>query len=125
MKNNLILRYAFVGGFCFVIDFLIFIFLLEIFLLSWYAGLFISFVIATYINYYLSRNYVFVKNYSKKKSSQLIYTFLVSIGTLCLNYIFIFTLHEIFYFHVYLSKFISIFFGFIINFIARKKFIFV
>ena len=125
MIESSFIKYGFVGGLCFCVDFIIFYFLIEQFEYSWYVSLSLSFIIATYLNYFLSRKFVFIKRFSRGKQSQLFLTFAVSFFTLGFNYIIIFLSHESFGLNIYLSKFVSIFFGFIINYLVRKKIIFV
>lgn len=125
MIDSSFIKYGFVGGLCFGVDFIIFYSLIEFFDYSWYFSLTLSFIIATYLNYFLSRKFVFIKSFTRKKQSQIFLTFAVSFFTLGFNYTIIFVSHESFGLNIYLSKFISIFFGFIINYLVRKKIIFV
>ena len=125
MIKRTIIRYFIVGGLCFIIDFAVFIFLIEFLFIAWQLSLSISFITATYLNYYLSRNFVFAKIYQRNPETQLILTFVVSFFTLLINYSIVYFVHEVLILNIYIGKFFSIFCGFLINYYVRKKAIFI
>jgi len=120
-----IIRYFIVGGLCFIIDFAVFIFLIEFLFIAWQLSLSISFITATYLNYYLSRNFVFAKIYQRNPETQLILIFVFSFFTLLINYSIVYFVHEVLILNIYIGKFFSIFCGFLINYYVRKKAIFI
>ena len=122
-QENSFLRYFLVGGASALIDFLIFCFFYSK-LNNWFLSATLSFFIATFVNYYLSINFVFISGRKFKRLREIYLVYLASFVGFILNQTILFFLIETFILNVYLSKIIASFLVFVWNFSARKFYIF-
>jgi putative flippase GtrA len=119
-----IIKYFFVGGSAAIVDVgLFFIFAKYLGYPYLFVG-FITFIIATFVNYYLSIKFVFrsESRFQKRKEIFLIYT--VSAISLSLNLILLYCFHEILFFDIGLSKIVVTGLLFFFNYSIRRFFIF-
>lgn len=119
-----LIRYTFVGGFAFVIDFG------TLFILTNYLNIYyllsaaIAFLIGLTINYSLSIRWVFVKrNIRNRKAEFLLFMFIGIIG-LALNELFIWIFTDVALMHYLISKIFTTIIVYLWNFFARKFMLF-
>jgi len=122
--NIQIFRYTIVGGFAFVVDFLILFILTEYLKIYYLNAAAISFLIGLLVNYYISINWIFTqRNFNSQLMEFMIYGFIGLIG-LGINELFIWLLTEKMALYYLLSKVISTIFVFLWNFFIRKFILF-
>ncbi len=119
-----LIRYTFVGGFAFVIDFG------TLFILTNYLNIYyllsaaIAFLIGLTINYSLCIRWVFVKrNIRNRKAEFLLFMFIGIIG-LALNELFIWIFTDVALMHYLISKIFTTIIVYLWNFFARKFMLF-
>ena len=119
-----IIKYAFVGGVAAVVDISLFVIFAKILEFNYLFVGFVTFLLATLVNYVLSIRFVFQSGskHSKRKEVLLVYT--VSAVGLGLNLLVLFVSHEIFLIELTVSKLISTGIVFFWNYLGRKHFIF-
>lgn len=122
MRENLV-KYFFVGGFCALVDLLLFYYLTIENLMVWFYASAISFTFSTTINYFFSIKFVFHK-YSNFDFKKFILVFCASFFSLLLNQAILYLFIEFFKFHIISSKILAISALFILNFSIRNFFIF-
>jgi len=119
-----LLKYSFVGGIAYVVDFGFLIFLTEFIKIHYLISAAIAFILGLLTNYALSINWVFLKRtLDNKKIELLIFSFIGVIG-IGFNEIIIWFFTEWVAFHYLISKLISTVGVFFWNFFARKKILF-
>ena len=121
-----LLRYTFVGGFAFIIDFGLLFLLTEYLHLHYILSATISFVAGLFANYIVSTIWVFDRNNARIKNRKLEFLYFSAIGMigLGLNDLFIWLFTE--YLHIYymLYKIMVAVIVYLWNFLARKYFLF-
>lgn len=80
-----IIRFGFVGGLAFVIDYGLMIFLTEIVNVPYLISSAVSFCVSVVVNYILSVKFVFEVKNTSSKASEFILFLIMSIGGLALN----------------------------------------
>jgi len=119
-----LVRYAFVGGVAFIVDFSLLFFLTEFFGVYYLISAAIAFLLGLAINYILSIVWVFSKRTFRNKWFELgIFTLIGTVG-LGFNELFIWFFTEHIHFHYLLSKIVSTVFVYLWNFFARKSILF-
>lgn len=119
-----LLRYTFVGGAAFTVDFSSLYILTEFFNIHYLISAAIAFLLGLMTNYVLCIVWVFNKRIIRNKSLEFgIFTFIGIIG-LGFNELFIWFFTEYVHFHYLLSKIISTVFVFMWNFFVRKFILF-
>lgn len=124
MLSKNIVKYFFVGGVCFIVDFTLF------YLFSMKAGTnylianFISFTIATIFNYFLCIKFIFESGARFRRSKELLMVFSVSCFSLLINQLILLIFVEIVVVDILLSKTIAIAMTFFLNYFGRSIFVF-
>lgn len=117
------IKYVGVGGIAALVEWIIFGLIINLALLHYSYAVLLSFIIATTVNYFLSKKLVFKKCKHRLKTEALM-IYLVSGLGLVLNLIFMWYFVEIQGFNTILSKIISTGIVFFWNFSARKVLVF-
>lgn len=119
-----IIKYFFVGGAAALVDVSLFFVFVKILNLNYLMVGFITFILATFINYYLSIKFVFISGKKFKKLQEIILIYFVSSISLLLNLCLLFIFHEFFLVEVFFSKLIVTLLLFLFNYAMRKYIIF-
>ena len=119
-----IIRYAFVGGTAASIDLLVFFVAVKVYYLNWFFVAFISFIIATIVNYRLSVKFVFESGKRFGSRTELCLVFLVSGVGLTLNQASLWWLIEIEHIDEIIAKVLAITLIFAWNYTLRSCYIF-
>lgn len=119
-----LLRYTFVGGIAFVVDFGLLFLLTDFFNVHYLISAGISFISGLLLNYYLSIKWVFTVRIIEKKWLELLFFSLIGLIGLGLNEIFLWLFTDILLFHYLISKLITSFIVYFWNFFARKFLLF-
>lgn len=119
----LILKYACVGGLAAIVDFAIFL-LLYIFSVNWFMAAFISFVIATTVNYLLSIQYLFESGIRLSKHCEIITVFFVSGIGLVVNQLVLYAAIDQMEMSPSVAKLGASSIVFLWNYFARRNFVF-
>ena len=119
-----IIKYAFVGGAAAVVDISLFIIFAKLLGYPYLLVGFITFIIATFVNYALSIKYVFKSGTKHKKKKEIFLVYTVSAVGLGLNLQVLFISNELFFIELSLSKVIATGVVFFWNYLIRKHFIF-
>ena len=125
--NNVFLqffRYTFVGGFAFIIDFSLLYILTSCYHLHYLFSATVSFLAGLFINYSLSKVWVFNKSTIKNKTLEFLIFSLIGIIGLGFNNLFLWVLTDVLSVFYMTSKIITAIFVFLWNFIARKYILF-
>ncbi|MCP4971249.1 MAG: GtrA family protein [Arcobacter sp.] len=119
-----IVKYFFTGGAAAIVDVGLF-FIFAKFLSYNYliVGLF-TFVIATFVNYYLSIKFVFISGVKFKKRYEVLMVYLASTTSLVFNLLLLYVFHELLFCDVGLSKILVTGLLFFYNYSIRKYIIF-
>ena len=117
-------RYAFVGGFAFIIDFGSLYILTEFFGIHYLISAPIAFILGLITNYILSIVWVFKKRKFRNKSFEFGMFGLIGIVGVGLNELFIWYFTEYVHLYYLTSKIISTGFVFLWNFFVRKSMLF-
>ena len=117
-------RYAFVGGFAFIIDFGSLFILTEFFGIYYLISAPIAFILGLITNYILSIVWVFKKRKFRNKSFEFGMFGLIGIVGVGLNELFIWYFTEYVHLYYLTSKIISTGFVFLWNFFVRKSMLF-
>lgn len=118
-----VVKYAFVGGICTVLDFGL------LFILAKYLHIFylissaISFMFGTILNYYLCTLWIFKVRTVENKNIEFFYYLIITAVGLCLTTLIIWLFTEYFKLNFMLSKLIATFITVWWNFSARKYFL--
>jgi len=118
------IKYTFVGGISFVLDFSLLIILTEYLHFHYLISAAISFTAGLALNYILSIKWVFTNRTCAKKSLELTIFAIIGIIGLGLNEIFTWCFTGFFLFPYFISKLTSTFFVYFWNFLARKYILF-
>lgn len=119
-----LISFIFIGAICFLIDISFLYFLREIISFNVYIAAIISFTTATYVNYLLNLEYVFIGGKHKKKK-EIIYFFLVALISLILTLLIMYLFIDIFNVYYLLAKIITVFIVSFFSFFMRKTFVFI
>jgi putative flippase GtrA len=119
-----IVRYFFVGVIAAAIDISLFAIFASYLKFPWAIVSFITFIIATSTNYFLSIRYVFESGSRYKKHQEILGVFIVSALVLLLNQLFLYLFIEKMNIHLIISKCITTGMLFLWNYYGRKKIIF-
>jgi len=119
-----LLKYSFVGGVAFVVDFSFLIFLTEFIKIHYLISAAISFILGLLTNYALSINWVFLKRSLDNKKIELLIFSIIGVVGIGFNELIIWFFTEQIQFHYLISKLISTVGVFFWNFSARKKILF-
>lgn len=120
--NTLIqfIRYFFVGGLAFAVDFVFLYLLTNQFKLYYLISAAISFILGLVVNYFLSKAWVFNKSVIENRFIEFGIFALIGIIGLLANELFMWLFTERAHIHYLLSKIITAFIVFLWNFLARK-----
>lgn len=119
-----IVKYFFVGGTAAVVDVGLFFIFAKFLAYNYLFVGFFTFIIATFVNYYLSIRFVFESGKKYKKEKEIILVYIVSASSLALNLFLLYIFHEQFNIDVGISKIIVTGLLFFYNYSVRKLFIF-
>jgi len=119
-----IVRYFFVGGIAAAIDISLFAIFASYLKFPWAIVSFITFIIATLANYFLSIRYVFESGSRYKKHQEILGVFIVSTLALLLNQLFLYLFIEKMNIHLIISKCVTTGMLFLLNYYGRKIFVF-
>lgn len=119
-----IIKYFFVGGSAAIVDVGLFFIFAKFLGFNYLIVGFFTFIIATFVNYYLSIKFVFDSGKKFKKHFEVILVYIVSATSLLLNLLLLYLFHEKFLLDVGLSKIIVTGLLFFFNYSVRRFFIF-
>lgn len=119
-----ILKYAVVGGTAAVVDVSLFVVFAQILEFPYLLVGFITFLLATLVNYLLSIKFVFQSGVKHSKKKEVILIYLVSAIGISLNLLILFLSHEFLHFQLFISKIIATGGVFLWNYYIRKQYIF-
>jgi len=119
-----IFKYSFVGALAAIVDISLFSFFASYLEFNYLVIGFISFSIATWINYIISIRYVFNSSLKHSKSKEIILIYMVSLVGLLLNLIILYIMIDIFYMHLIISKITATSMVFFWNYFIRKLYVF-
>ena len=117
-------RYTFVGGFAFLVDFGLLIFLTEHFHVYYLLSAGIAFVVGLVVNYYLSVRWVFNNRVVQNRIVEFVAFALIGMVGLGLNELFLWIFTDKLLIHYIFSKVITTFIVYFWNFFARKLLLF-
>lgn len=118
-----IIKFGFVGGISFLIDYSLLIFFTELLNVHYIMSAAISFVVSTIFNYVASMKWVFRSKYADNQAKELIIFVLLSISGLMINEIFMWLLVEKYAIYYLFTKIIVTMIVMVWNFITRKVFL--
>ncbi len=119
-----LLKYAFVGGIAYCVDFGSLFFLTEFVKIHYLISAAIAFILGLLTNYALSIFWVFPKRTLANKRTEFFIFSIIGLVGLGLNEVIIWFFTELIHFHYLISKIFSTVVVFFWNFIARKKILF-
>lgn len=119
-----LLRYTFVGGCAYVVDFGSLFFFTEYLRIHYLVSAALAFILGLITNYLLSILWVFSKRSIKDRQIEFIIFSIIGVVGVGINEFFIWFFTEITGFHYLISKLFSTVFVFFLNFFARKKLLF-
>jgi len=119
-----IVRYFLVGGAAATVDIGLFALLAIVLKWPWVPVSIFSFVLATFVNYFLSIHFVFESSVRHKKQVEIFWVFVVSTLALIVNQIVLYAAIEIFHAPLFFAKVLSTGVVFFWNYLGRSKFIF-
>lgn len=117
-----IFSFGIVGAVCFIIDFLLLIFLTDVTHLDYMLSAAIAFILSTMVNYILSMRFVFVKKVKMDPRAEFIAFFVMSMAGLLLTEAFMLLFVEAFAMHYTISKVMTTLIVMAYNYISRKLF---
>jgi putative flippase GtrA len=125
-ENTLVqlIRYTFVGGFAFLVDFGTLYFLTEIFNLHYLISAAIAFILGLTTNYFLSIKWVFQTRSIKNRKIEFLLFSVIGLIGLGLNELILWIFTDLLLIHYLLSKIITAIFVYLWNFIGRKYLLF-
>ena len=118
------IRYFFVGSISAIVDISLFTLFAKYLNYNYILVGFITFILATYVNYVLSIKYVFSSGLRFKKKLEVLLVFLVSSLAMIVNLLALFFLIEYLMLDPVLSKILASATVFFWNYLTRKKIIF-
>lgn len=119
-----LIRYFAVGGVSALVDFLLFGFMIYGLGFPWFGAAFISFLLATSVNYLLSVRHVFASGVRFRKRHEVSLVFLVSGIGLLANQLVLYVCIERMSFYPLVAKIVATGMLYFWNFFARSRFIF-
>ena len=125
-RSNLfsqIIKFLFVGGSAFVVDYLIYWVLVDVAGINYLIANPISFSVSVIYNYVLSVNWVFDVSAENKKTTEFAVFILLSIVGLGINQLINWFCVDVVSIHYMVSKIIATAVVMVFNFITRKKFL--
>lgn len=125
MKNLIvqIVKFGFVGGLCFVIDYGLLVILTELFSINYLISAVISFLVSVTVNYLLSVRYVFNTRDNMSHVTEVTVFIALSAVGLVINEIIMWLFTDRLAVHYLISKLIATFIVMVYNFITRKLFL--
>ncbi|MDR0982163.1 MAG: GtrA family protein [Culturomica sp.] len=119
-----LVRYTFVGGFAFIIDFGLLFVLTDFVHLHYLLSASISFTVGLVVNYLLSTTWVFSKKVVKNKAIEFLLFALIGLAGLGFNNLFIWLFTDYFGIYYLISKIFTTIIVYLWNFFARKYILF-
>lgn len=119
-----LLKYGFVGGIAYCVDFGSLFFLTEVVKIHYLISAAIAFILGLLTNYALSIFWVFPKRTLANKRAEFLLFSVIGLVGLGLNEVIIWFFTEFIHYHYLISKIFSTVIVFFWNFIARKKILF-
>ena len=119
-----LLKYFFVGGAAAVVDISLFSLFAGYLAWPWIPVSICTFILATFVNYFLSIQFVFESGARHKKNVEVIGVFLVSGLALLVNQLVLYVAIELLGWHLIVSKIIATGTVFFWNYFGRSKFVF-
>ncbi len=119
-----IVKYFFVGGAAAIVDVGLFFIFAKYLAYNYLLVGFFTFIIATFVNYYLSIRFVFQSGLKFKKRYEVLFVYLVSASSLFFNLTLLYVFHEILSYDVGVSKIVVTGLLFFYNYLIRKFLIF-
>ena len=122
--DKTLIKYLIVGAISFICDLAIFGFFLKVLDFYYLYSATLSFVFATSLNFYLSKNFAFngLQKFSSIRTFGLI--FLASSVGLLINMSFLYIFYEWLFINIFISKILAAGISFIVNYSLRKFVIF-
>jgi putative flippase GtrA len=122
--DKTLIKYFIVGAISFICDLAIFGFFLKVLDFYYLFSATLSFVFATSLNFYLSKNFAFngLQKFSSIRTFGLI--FLASSVGLLINMSFLYIFYEWLFINIFISKILAAGISFIVNYSLRKFVIF-
>lgn len=117
-----IFKFGIVGVICFLIDYLLMIFITIVLGIDYIISCAVSFVVSNVVNYKLSMKYVFKTNDENSQKFSFISFFIMSVVGLLLTELFMLLFVELLSLHYSISKIVVSGIVMIYNFITRKIF---
>ena len=117
-------RYTIAGGSAALVDWLLYYLAIILLGFHYLLAAFISFIVATAVNYIASATWVFVGNGRFNRKTEISLIYIISATGLIINFVCLTFLIEIFYIHFLWSKIIATGIVFIWNFTIRKFYVF-
>lgn len=119
-----LIRYTFVGGFAFLVDFTILFLLTDYIGINYLISAFFAFVIGLLTNYLLSRKWVFRDSYINNKYVEFSFFALIGFVGLLLTEVLMWTFTDMMGVYYIISKLMVTIIVYLWNFFARKFLIF-
>jgi len=119
-----LLRYTFVGGFAFLIDFGTLLILTEYLHIYYLVSAGIAFIIGLILNYVMSVNWVFNSRAIENPIAEFLLFTIIGVIGLGFNEVFLWILTEVFAIYYLVSKIITSILIYFWNFFARKTLLF-
>ena len=119
-----LIKYFFVGGTAAIVDIGLFSICTVYLGWPWLPVSVASFILATFVNYFLSIKFVFISGSRHEKHVEIIGVFLVSGLALIVNQVVLFVSIEWLHIQLVISKLMATGIVFFWNYLGRKKFIF-
>ena len=119
-----LIRYFFVGGIAFLVDFGMLAFFTEICGIHYIVSNSLSFILGLFTNYFISIFWVFTNSHFKNRKLEFLFFAMIGVVGLLLNdFLLWFFTKEIGIYYL-LSKIIAVAVGYLWNFLARKYLLF-
>ena len=119
-----LLRYFFVGGVAAICDIGLFFIFAGYLGWPWFPVSIVTFIIATFVNYFLSIRFVFESGARYKKHVEIAAVYFVSALALAVNQLVLYSTIEVLGWHLLVSKVVATGTVFFWNYFSRSKFIF-
>jgi putative flippase GtrA len=119
-----LLRYTFVGGFAFIVDFSLLYLLTNYLNLYYLLSALIAFIAGLLINYFLSIRWVFYRRNVTNRKLEFVIFMVIGIVGLALNELLLWLFTDILLFYYLISKIFTAIFVYLWNFFARKLLLF-
>jgi putative flippase GtrA len=117
-------RYLFVGGFAFVVDYGLLLFLTEALGLHYLISATISFIAGLIVNYFLSTSWIFRKSRLENKWVEFLFYSIIGAIGLGLNNLLLYLLTDKVHIHYMISKLLATAFVMLWNFVSRRIILF-